>query len=74
MCGCYRGGWQCDQTCLGHALVEESLFYPIGTVSVWLAPLLHDDLAMFLAQNLYNNLTYMYPTANIWITGHSLGW
>ncbi|KAI9574040.1 alpha/beta-hydrolase [Boletus coccyginus] len=54
VCGCYRGGWKCDQTCLAQALTEESLFYSIAT-------------------NLYNNLTYMYPTANIWITGHSLG-
>ncbi|KAG9009801.1 putative lipase atg15 [Tulasnella sp. JGI-2019a] len=23
--------------------------------------------------NLYNNLTYLYPSANIWLTGHSLG-
>ncbi|KAI0683195.1 alpha/beta-hydrolase [Cytidiella melzeri] len=23
--------------------------------------------------NLYNNVTYMYPNANIWLTGHSLG-
>ncbi|KAG6334638.1 hypothetical protein ID866_4449 [Astraeus odoratus] len=54
VCGCYRGGWKCDQDCLESALIEESLFYPIGT-------------------NLYNNLTYMYPTSNIWIIGHSLG-
>ncbi|KAH7913529.1 Alpha/Beta hydrolase protein [Hygrophoropsis aurantiaca] len=54
VCGCYRSGWKCDQNCLESALMEESLFYPIGT-------------------NLYNNLTYMYPEANIWITGHSLG-
>lgn len=33
VCGCYRGGWKCDQNCLEEALVEESLFYPIGTVS-----------------------------------------
>lgn len=24
-------------------------------------------------QNLYNNVSYMYPDANIWLTGHSLG-
>lgn len=24
-------------------------------------------------QNLYNNITYLYPDANIWVTGHSLG-
>ncbi|KAH9944828.1 alpha/beta-hydrolase [Amylocystis lapponica] len=54
VCGCYRGGWKCDQDCLEEALIEESLFYTVGT-------------------NLYNNLTYLYPEANIWVTGHSLG-
>ncbi|EMD33948.1 ATG15B [Gelatoporia subvermispora B] len=54
VCDCYRGGWNCDQTCLETALTEESLFYGVGT-------------------NLYNNLSYMYPEANIWLTGHSLG-
>ncbi|KAG0702953.1 alpha/beta-hydrolase [Suillus ampliporus] len=54
VCGCHRGGWKCDQNCLEQALVEDSLFYPIG-------------------MNLYNNLTYMYPTSDIWIIGHSLG-
>jgi len=54
VCDCYRGGWKCDLNCVQEALVEESLFYPIGT-------------------NLYNNLTYMYPNANIWVIGHSLG-
>ncbi|KAI5122899.1 hypothetical protein M0805_007577 [Coniferiporia weirii] len=54
VCDCYGGGWKCDANCVQGALVEESLFYPIGT-------------------NLYYNLTYMYPDANIWITGHSLG-
>ncbi|KAG6879617.1 hypothetical protein C0992_000645 [Termitomyces sp. T32_za158] len=33
VCGCYRGGWKCDTECLDKALIEESLFYPIGTVS-----------------------------------------
>ncbi|KAF6754451.1 lipase [Ephemerocybe angulata] len=54
VCGCYRGGWKCHNDCVEEALVEDSLFYPIGT-------------------NLYNNLTYMYPTSNIWFIGHSLG-
>ncbi|PPR02606.1 hypothetical protein CVT24_002177 [Panaeolus cyanescens] len=31
VCGCYRGGWKCDSSCLQEALVEDSLFYPIGT-------------------------------------------
>ncbi|KAH7924667.1 alpha/beta-hydrolase [Leucogyrophana mollusca] len=54
VCDCHSGGYKCDQTCLERSLVEESLFYSIGT-------------------NLYNNVTYMYPDANIWIVGHSLG-
>ena len=32
VCDCYRGGWKCNQDCLEDALVEESLFYSIGTV------------------------------------------
>ncbi|TDL17406.1 alpha/beta-hydrolase [Rickenella mellea] len=31
VCGCYSGGWKCDIDCLQRALVDESLFYPIGT-------------------------------------------
>ncbi|KAF9041958.1 alpha/beta-hydrolase [Hymenopellis radicata] len=31
VCGCYRGGWKCDRDCLETALIEDSLFYPIGT-------------------------------------------
>ncbi|OCH86209.1 alpha/beta-hydrolase [Obba rivulosa] len=54
VCGCYEGGYKCDQGCLENALAEESLFYSTGI-------------------NLYNNVTYMYPQANIWIVGHSLG-
>ncbi|PPQ92249.1 hypothetical protein CVT25_008931 [Psilocybe cyanescens] len=54
VCGCYRNGWKCDQNCLEHALISESLFYPIGT-------------------NLYNNVSYAFPNANIWVIGHSLG-
>lgn len=36
VCDCYRGGWKCDQDCLEKALVDESLFYSIGTVSLGL--------------------------------------
>lgn len=54
VCGCFSGGYKCDQNCLERSLVDDSLFYPVG-------------------MNLYNNLTYMYPEANIWLTGHSLG-
>lgn len=70
VCDCFSGGWKCNLDCLQEALVEESLFYPIGTVS----PLLFFHcLYSCLRQNLYNNLTYMYPNSNIWVTGHSLG-
>ncbi|KAF5339269.1 hypothetical protein D9758_013327 [Tetrapyrgos nigripes] len=31
VCGCYRGGWKCDQSCVEAALTDDSLFYPIGT-------------------------------------------
>jgi len=54
VCDCHSGGYKCDQTCVEQSLVEDTLFYPIGT-------------------NLYNNVTYMYPNANIWLIGHSLG-
>jgi putative lipase involved disintegration of autophagic bodies len=33
VCDCYRSGWKCNQNCLEDALIEESLFYPIGIVS-----------------------------------------
>ncbi|KAF6758290.1 Alpha/Beta hydrolase protein [Ephemerocybe angulata] len=32
-----------------------------------------EDLFYPVGLNLYNNVSYMYPNANIWITGHSLG-
>ncbi|KAI0315270.1 alpha/beta-hydrolase [Amylostereum chailletii] len=30
VCGCYRGGRKCDQNCVESALVDDSLFYPVG--------------------------------------------
>lgn len=71
VCGCYRGGWKCDRDCVQRALVEDSLFYPIGTVSC--SPARARYTHYVCLQNLYNNLTYMYPDSNIWIIGHSLG-
>jgi putative lipase involved disintegration of autophagic bodies len=35
--------------------------------------LVEDSLFYSVGVNLYNNLTYMYPEADIWIVGHSLG-
>ncbi|KAI6107340.1 Alpha/Beta hydrolase protein [Pisolithus croceorrhizus] len=37
------------------------------------ASLLDEELFYSIGLNLYNNITYMYPHANIWVTGHSLG-
>ncbi|KAJ6545095.1 alpha/beta-hydrolase [Mycena vulgaris] len=31
VCGCYRGGWKCHADCVEESLVDDSLFYPIGT-------------------------------------------
>ncbi|CAK5277604.1 unnamed protein product [Mycena citricolor] len=31
VCGCHRGGWKCDSNCVEEALIEDSLFYPVGT-------------------------------------------
>ncbi|PCH38521.1 alpha/beta-hydrolase [Wolfiporia cocos MD-104 SS10] len=31
VCDCYEGGYKCDQGCLEKSLVEESLFYSVGT-------------------------------------------
>jgi hypothetical protein len=32
VCNCYRSGWKCNQDCIEEALIEESLFYPVGIV------------------------------------------
>ena len=38
VCGCYSGPNKCDRNCLEDALTEESLFYPVGIVSVLACP------------------------------------
>ncbi|KAJ3888084.1 Alpha/Beta hydrolase protein [Lentinula edodes] len=35
--------------------------------------LIEDSLFYSVGINLYNNITYMYPDADIWVIGHSLG-
>ena len=35
--------------------------------------LIEDSLFYSVGVNLYNNVTYLYPNANIWVIGHSLG-
>lgn len=36
VCDCYRGNYKCDQNCLEKSLVDDSLFYPVGTVGDFL--------------------------------------
>lgn len=57
VCDCYRGGWKCDQNCVEQALIEDSLFYPIGTVSQLSYRFTRTTYESF--QNLYNNITYL---------------
>ena len=79
VCNCYRSGWKCNQDCIEEALIEESLFYPVGIVrSPFLfrfASLLSSSCRFCFAgfQNLYNNITFMFPNSKIWVIGHSLG-
>jgi len=54
VCDCFAGKMQCDDRCLTDALVQESLFYSVGT-------------------NLVDDLFSIYPFANVWLVGHSLG-
>ncbi|EPQ58013.1 alpha/beta-hydrolase [Gloeophyllum trabeum ATCC 11539] len=30
VCGCYRCGWRCDESCLSEAVAQDSLFYSVG--------------------------------------------
>lgn len=69
MCDCYSGGWQCDQNCVEQSLQDDSLFYPVGTVGILACRRMVVSLTVFGNQNLYNNVTYLYPDANIWLTG-----
>ncbi|KAF8646690.1 hypothetical protein AX16_007103 [Volvariella volvacea WC 439] len=63
VCGCYadavKGGAGARYRC-DRECVERSLV---------------DEESLFypVGINLYNNISYMYPDANIWLTGHSLG-
>lgn len=80
VCDCYSGSGKCDQTCLEDALAEESLFYPIAIVGTLysLSNVFWNDVLIMIApnhsQNLYNNLTMIYPNSNIWITGTYTPW
>ncbi|RXW20466.1 hypothetical protein EST38_g5389 [Candolleomyces aberdarensis] len=54
VCNCFSNGWHCDNQCLSDALIEDSLFYSVGT-------------------KLIDDLLRIYPDANVWLVGHSLG-
>lgn len=61
VCGCWKSGWKCDQNCLEKALIEESLFYPIGTVSILLRNL-DDSISLrinFLAEPIQQHHLYV---------------
>jgi putative lipase involved disintegration of autophagic bodies len=38
VCDCYAGGYKCEQTCLEDALVAESVYATVGTVSSVILP------------------------------------
>jgi hypothetical protein len=38
VCDCYAGGYKCEQTCLEDALVAESVYATVGTVSGGVSP------------------------------------
>jgi hypothetical protein len=80
----FAGGMKCHQTCVEKALIEESVYYPIGFVSNTPLPSTVPPLPTHTSSllkpspslprtNLYNNISTLYPNANIWLTGHSLG-
>ena len=75
VCDCYRGSWKCNQECVEDALIDESLFYPTGVVRSPFPLVCVTTLSnkRSLEQNLFNNITSLYPDANIWVIGHSLG-
>ncbi|GLB35645.1 putative lipase (class 3) [Lyophyllum shimeji] len=62
-------GWEPDADGFrGHIFVSEDNSTVIVTVKGTSAPLFYP-----IGINLYNNVTYMYPEAHIWMIGHSLG-
>jgi lipase ATG15 len=71
VCRCYSGNWRCDDSCLTKALIQDSLFYSIGVVSEFF--LLQSATTLSTEQRLIEDLLHIYPFANIWLVGHSLG-
>lgn len=74
VCDCYVKNWRCDNTCLRDALVQDSLFYSVGVVSI-ISPDPHIYILISYAtiQALVTDLMALYPRSTIWLVGHSLG-
>lgn len=67
VCGCYEGNNRCDQECVEASLSDNSLYYSIGVVS---GSGLHCfSVNTLMLQDLYDNVSYMYPHSNIWVVG-----
>jgi len=73
VCDCFSGHWTCDNKCLTKSLIEDSLFYSVGMVCVCRDPVQTVSPTHTSFKNLIKNLTLMYPDANVWLVGHSLG-
>lgn len=78
VCDCYS--WsalhrKCDNTCLSAALIQDSLFYSTGVVSRLSASAATKSNLFGVAttQKLVHDLKFLYPFADIWLVGHSLG-
>lgn len=39
VCDCHAGGYKCKQSCLEDALIEESVYATVGTVSLLISAL-----------------------------------
>ncbi|KAF7795282.1 hypothetical protein EIP86_006435, partial [Pleurotus ostreatoroseus] len=75
----YPFGWEPDQDGFrGYIFATEDNSTVIlsikGTTVPWIGDVVAVPILFYnVATNLYYNVTYMYPNANIWLTGHSLG-
>ena len=59
VCGCHAGGWKCDRDCLESSLVEDSLFYPIGTVRGFIFFPYHCSNSLYVPELIQQCLVYV---------------
>ncbi|KAH9915246.1 alpha/beta-hydrolase [Epithele typhae] len=69
-CCCARIDWTWSTVCDCYEKSQQGNKCDQGCLEQSLA---EDSLFYSIGINLYNNITYMYPNANIWLIGHSLG-